>query len=495
MKTIYFLCGSQHLYGQDTLNQVKKNAKEICEGLNTTTKKTFFGDLQIRFIGLGTTAKEIRQLLFQAQSDTEAIGLITWMHTFSPAKMWIGALNQLQLPLLHLHTQYSESLPYDSIDMNYMNTHQSAHGDREFGFISTRMGIRRKVVVGHWKNPEIQSQISDWSRACLGAMEARTLEILRIGDNMREVAVTDGNKVSAEIHFGFRTNSYGIGDLVNLVKEVSESEIQNTLDAYHTDYEVLIKKSSPEYQSVIEAAKIELALKKLIARVGAGALTDTFEDLHGLHQLPGLPIQRLMEEGFGFAGEGDWKTAALVRVLKTMAGDSIAGTSFMEDYTYHFGPGQPLVLGAHMLEICPSIIEPGKKAKLEVHPLGIGGKADPARLVFNGAAGKGFNVSLIEIAGRFRMLISEVNSVKIKEELPKLPVARTLWEVKPDLSTGAAAWIQAGGAHHTVYTQALNLESLLDLAEIWDIEALVIDERTELRSFMRDLKLGEKAWA
>jgi L-arabinose isomerase len=417
-----------------------------------------------------------------------------WMHTFSPAKMWISGLSVLSKPFVHLHTQYNRDIPWDTIDMDFMNLNQSAHGGREFGFIGSRMKIDRKVIVGYWEEPEVLDELGMWTRAVLAWDDSQTLKVARIGDNMREVAVTEGNKVSAQIQFGYSVNGYGVGDLVKYVNQVSNAETETLMQEYDESYVVQeeLRPGGSRRSELADAARIELGLRAFLEEGGFKAFTTTFENLHGLAQLPGLSVQRLMNDGYGFGAEGDWKTAALLRSMKVMAAGLEGGTSFMEDYTYHFEPGNNLVLGAHMLEICESIAE--GKPSLEMHPLGIGGKADPARLVFNVAGGPAINVSVIDLGNRFRMLVNEVDVVTPPQDLPKLPVARAVWKVRPNLKDGAAAWILAGGAHHTGFSIALTTDYMEIFAEIAGIEFVVIDKDTTLRAFKRELKWNETVY-
>lgn len=485
-KEIWFVTGSQHLYGEETLKQVEAHSKKVAKGLADKTK----APADIVFKSVLTTSDEIRNLCRNANNSESCIGLITWMHTFSPAKMWIKGLRILDKPFVHLHTQFNRDIPWDEIDMDFMNLNQSAHGGREFGFINAFMGIDRKVIVGHWEDPEVNKDLDIWIRAAIGKDELQNLKVARFGDNMRNVAVTEGNKVSAEVLFGLDVKGFGVGDLVEYVNAVKESDLEDLLEVYKEEYNIASDDASDNAfnSSVKEAARIELGIKSFLDEGGFKAFTTTFEDLHGLVQLPGLGVQRLMQQGYGFAGEGDWKTAALVRVTKVMARGLEGGTSFMEDYTYHFNPNQQQVLGAHMLEICPSIA--GDKPSLEVHPLGIGGKADPARLVFNGTPGEGLNVALMDMGNRYRMVVNKVDAVE-NPDLPKLPVARVLWNPKPNLKTAAAAWILSGAAHHTSFSQALTIDHIRDFAEMLGVECLVIDEGTEIHSFKSELRSNE----
>ena len=464
---VWFICGSQHLYGEDTLKQVAANAQEIVKHLNDS------GKIAVNIVWKSTvkTPDEVSAMLQDANMAKQCVGVITWMHTFSPAKMWINGLKRLQKPLLHLHTQANRDIPWSSIDMDFMNLNQAAHGDREFGYICTRLNLARKVVVGYWQDLAVQNKIDVWGRVAAAWADSQNMKIARIGDNMREVAVTEGNKVSAQIEFGYSVNGYGVGDVIKYIDSVSEAEIDSLVKEYKNIY-TMISDSPEAMNSIREAAKQEIGMRAFLEDGNFSAFTTTFENLYGLHQLPGLASQRLMADGYGFGAEGDWKTAALTRTMKVMAAGLDSGVSFMEDYTYHLEPGRERVLGAHMLEVCPSIAD--GKASLEVHPLGIGGKADPARLVFNSPAGPALNASMIDLGDHFRLIVNEVEAVAPDAELPNLPVARTVWIPKPDLATAARRWIEAGGAHHSVYTQALSSEFLVDFATIAGIEFIEI---------------------
>jgi L-arabinose isomerase len=485
---VWFITGSQHLYGEETLKQVAGHAEEIAKALNDARQIP----VSIIYKPILTTPDAIRSICLQANNTPNCIGVVAWMHTFSPAKMWIAGLKLLQKPLAHLHTQYNRDIPWESIDMDFMNLNQSAHGGREFGFIGTRMHINRKVIVGHWQDETVRDQLAIWTRSAAGWADAQTMKVARFGDNMREVAVTEGNKVSAQIQFGYSVNGYGVGDLVAVINAVSDGEIDQLVTEYQDTYTMKgdLEKGSAAHSALREAARIELGLKTFLEEGGFSAFTDTFEDLHGLVQLPGLPVQRLMAAGYGFGGEGDWKTAALVRTMKVMGAGMAGGNSFMEDYTYHFHPQRMQVLGSHMLEICPSIAS--GKPNCEIHPLGIGGKADPVRLVFNSAAGEALNASVIDLGDRFRLLVNTVTAVEPEQDLPKLPVARVLWEPHPNLKTAAAAWILAGGAHHTCYSQSLTAEYLENFAEMANIEYVLIDESTtRLHQFKQELRWND----
>jgi L-arabinose isomerase len=484
----WFVTGSQHLYGPETLKEVDEHSSIITENLDRDPSIPS----KLIFKPVLTTPDAIRRLCIEANADDSCAGIITWMHTFSPAKMWISGLSQLRKPLLHLHTQFNRDIPWDTIDMDFMNTNQSAHGDREYGFIGARMGIARKVVVGYWEDPEVRRRIAGWMQTAVAFIEGSQLKVARFGDNMREVAVTDGDKVEAQIQLGWSVNGYGIGDLVQRMNEISDEEVKQLFKEYSELYDIVGegRNAGPVQDSILYQARIELGLKAFLKEGGFGAFTTTFEDLHGMKQLPGLAVQRLMAEGYGFGGEGDWKTAALVRVMKIMAGGE--GTSFMEDYTYHMEPGNELVLGSHMLEICPTIA--ATRPTVEVHPLGIGGKADPARLVFNGAEGPALNASLIDMGNRFRLLVNEVDAVKSEKAMPKLPVARVLWKPQPSLRDSAEAWILAGGAHHTGFSYKVTAEQLVDWAEMAAIECVLINKNTTTYTFRNELRWNDIAW-
>lgn len=484
---IWFITGSQHLYGEETLKQVAEHSQQIAKGLDTAKQMP----VKVVFKPTVKSPEEIYSICQEANTAKNCIGIIAWMHTFSPAKMWIGGLKILQKPVLHLHTQFNRDISWDSIDMDFMNLNQSAHGDREFGFIMTRMRLNRKVVVGHWQDNEVLEQINTWSRAAAGWHDWQGARFVRFGDNMRFVAVTEGDKVEAELKFGYSVNTYGVGDLVKVINTISDKEIDILTAEYEERYAVVaaLRKGGNQYSSLREAAKIELGLKVFLQDGNFKGFTDTFEDLHGLMQLPGIAAQRLMGQGYGFAAEGDWKTAALVRAMKVMGSGLKGGNAFMEDYTYHFDPANPIVLGSHMLEICESIAE--GKPKCEIHPLGIGGKADPVRLVFNVAGGPALNASVIDMGNRFRLLVNEVEAVAPEHDLPKLPVARVLWKPYPDMKTGCGAWLLSGGAHHTCYSQNLTSQHLEDFADMAGIEYVLIGKETNLRLLKNELKWSE----
>ena len=483
---VWFITGSQHLYGEAALKQVAANAQQVVNGLNAAKLP-----LNIVFKPIVTTPDEVRARLGDASHAKECAGVILWMHTFSPAKMWIGGLSNLRKPVLHLHTQFNRDLPWSTIDMDFMNLNQAAHGDREAGHIHTRLRMNRKIVVGHWSDAQAQAGIGSWMRAANAWQDMQGAKFARFGDNMRFVSVTDGDKVSAECHFGFAVNGFGIGDLVKHVSEASDAAISKLCAEYESRYHVAaeLKKGAARHESLREGARIELGLRSFLQAGNFKGFTTTFEDLHGMKQLPGLAVQRLMADGYGFAAEGDWKTAALLRAMKVMAAGLKGGTSFMEDYTYHLAPGNHLVLGSHMLEICESIA--AGKPSLEVHPLGIGGKEDPVRLVFDTPPGPAINASLIDLGNRFRLLVHEVDVVASPEPLPKLPVARAVWKNKPDFKTGCAAWIYAGGAHHTGFSQAVTTEQMEDFASMLNVECAIIEGGTTLRQFQQDLRNNE----
>ncbi len=484
---LWFVTGSQHLYGDETLKQVADHSQVIVKALNAAAQIP----VQVLFKPTVKSTEEIYTVCQEANSDKNCIGIITWMHTFSPAKMWINGLKILQKPLLHLHTQFNRDIPWGDIDMDFMNLNQSAHGDREFGFMVTRMRRNRKIVVGHWQDEETLQSIGGWARVAAAWQDWQGAKFVRFGDNMRYVAVTDGDKVEAEYKFGFSVNTHGIGDLVKVINATTDEAVDKLIQEYEDTYKLAttLTKDGAQRQSLKDAARIELGLKAFLQDGNYKGFSDTFEDLHGMSQLPGIAAQRMMAAGYGFAGEGDWKTAALVRAMKVMGAGLKGGNSFMEDYTYHLDPANPLVLGSHMLEICESIAD--GKPSCEIHPLGIGGKADPVRLVFNVAAGDALNASLVDMGNRFRLLVNTVEAVAPEHDLPKLPVARVLWKPHPDFKTGLAAWILAGGAHHTCYSQNLTAENLEDFADMANIEFVVIDKKTNLYELKKDLRLGE----
>ncbi len=478
-REFWFITGGQHLYGTEAFAEMRAHSETISQHLSS--KLPF----KVVSKGLVTLPGEISEVIAEANHDKSCLGVIMWMHVFSPSKMWIAGLKALQKPMLHLHTQFNREIPWDTIDMDFMNLNQSAHGDREHGFIVSRMGIRRKVVVGHWQNQDVIEKIDSWMRAAAAWDYSNSLKVARFGDNMREVAVTEGDKVEAQIKLGWSVNGYGMGDLVQVIDAVTDAEVDAKMKEYAEKYEF----NTDNTDAVRIQAKYECGIRKFLEDGGFGAFTDTFEDLHGLRQLPGLAVQNLLADGYGFGAEGDWKTSALTAVMKHMAKGLEGGTVFMEDYTYHLEQGKEMILGAHMLEVCPTIA--AAKPKIEVHPLGIGDREDPARLVFDGQQGKAVAVTLLDMGDRFRMVCTVVELAKIKKKMPKLPVARVLWKPLPDLATAAEAWILAGGAHHTCLSNALTVENLRDFAEIAGIEFLVIDENTTVPEFKKELMYNE----
>ena len=480
---VWFLTGSQHLYGPETLRQVADHSRTIAEALDRSSRIP----CKVLFKPVVKTPEEVLGLLGEANAAESCVGLILWMHTFSPAKMWIGGLTALRKPYAHLHTQFNRDLPWGTIDMDFMNLNQAAHGDREFGFICSRLRQNRKVVVGHWQDEDVHARLDFWMRAACAWADSQRLRLARFGDNMRQVAVTEGDKVAAQHRFGWAVNGYGVGDLVARIARVADAEVERLVEEYNALYEVKVAKD--QMNAVRGQARIEIGLRAFLEEGGFSAFTDTFEDLHGLDQLPGLAVQRLMAEGYGFGAEGDWKTAALVRAVKVMATGLRAGTSFMEDYTYHLDPKGSKVLGAHMLEVCPTIAQ--GKPRLEVHPLSIGGKADPARLVFNTAPGPAVNAAVIDLGNRFRLVVNAVDAVAPDAPLPKLPVARALWVPRPDLKVAAAAWIYAGSSHHTAFSLAVTPEHLRDFADIAGVEFVLIDGETRLAEFQNQLRWNE----
>jgi len=484
---VWFVAGSQHLYGDEVLRQVAAHAREVAAALDACDEIP----VSVVCKPVMTTPEAITALCREASASGSCVGVVAWMHTFSPAKMWIGGLTALDKPLAHLHTQFGRDIPWASIDMDFMNLHQSAHGGREFGHICARLGIARKVVVGHWEDPEVLARLGVWARAACARADSRAAKIARFGDNMRQVAVTEGDKVAAQVRFGYTVNGYGMGDLADAVNAASDADIDGLCAHYDDDYEMAeeLRVGGERRDDLREAARIELGLRSFLGEGGFVGFTDTFEDLHGLRQLPGIGAQRLMADGYGFGAEGDWKTAALVRAMKVMAHGLPGGTSFMEDYTYHFDPASPKVLGAHMLEICPSIA--GGTPRAEIHPLSIGGKEDPVRLVFDTPPGPAVNAAVLALGDRLRMLVNEVDVVASDEPLPELPVARALWQPRPALKTAAAAWILAGGPHHTSFSPALTTEHLEDFAEMAAVELLVIDAGTTIADFKRELRSNE----
>lgn len=487
---LWFVTGSQHLYGPATLDLVEANARRIAAHLDAA------GDIPIGVVAkpVMTSAGDLNRLAHEANGDPGCAGLILWMHTFSPARMWISFLDEIHRPLLHLHTQYARDLPWDTIDMDYMNAHQAAHGDREFGYLAARMGARTKIVAGHWERAEVVTQVGTWSRAALAVADSRGANVGRLGDNMREVAVTEGDKVEFQRRFGYAVNGYGVGEIATRIEAATDAEVSATVDAYLADYEVVpeLLAGGGRHESLRTAAAIEVAIRGFLADNDLVAFTDTFEDLTGIDQLPGIAAQRIMADGYGFGAEGDWKTACMVRALKVMSFGLPGGTSFMEDYTYHLDPDGALVLGAHMLEVCPTLT--ARTPRCEIHPLSIGGAADPVRLVFDADPGPAVNASVQDLGDRFRMTACVVDVVEPPQPLPQLPVARSLWRARPDLETAATAWILAGGSHHSCHSTALTIGHLVDYARIVGVELVTIDESTTIRELERELVWNDAAY-
>lgn len=488
---IWFLTGSQHLYGKETLEQVARNSKEIASSLDGS------GKLPVKVVHkpILTGPDAITEVCVAASAAPECIGVITWMHTFSPAKMWIAGLTRLQKPLAHLHTQFNRELPWGEIDMDFMNLNQSAHGDREYGFIGARLRLNRKVAVGHWQDPEVIEELAGWARSALAMAESRQLKIARFGGmNMREVAVTGGDRVEAQIQLGWSVNGYGVGDLAARIAEVSDAEVDALVKEYEGGYTLgaSAKRGGDAHENVRYAARQEIGMRSFLEEGGFGAFTTTFEDLHGLKQLPGLACQRLMDQGYGFGAEGDWKTAALVRLGKVMTAGRPGGVSFMEDYTYHLVPGKEKVLGAHMLEVCPSIAD--GKASLEVHPLGIGGKDAPARLVFDAQPGPAVNTTLVDMGGRMRMIVAELDVIKPDHPMPKLPTARAVWVPRPDFKRGCQGWIEAGGAHHAAFCHAVTSTEWEDFAGMAGLEMIRLGPDLDMHALRNELRWNDLAF-
>jgi L-arabinose isomerase len=487
---LWFVTGSQQLYGPETLTLVADNARRIAAALDDSPEIL----LHVVAKPVMTSSEAIVTVVQEANADPRCAGLILWMHTFSPARMWIKGLDQLATPYLHLHTQFARDLPWSTIDMNYMNAHQSAHGDREFGYLAARLRSRRKIVAGHWSDPRVAEKVGIWARAALATADGRTARIARLGDNMRQVAVTEGDKVEFQRRFGYDVEGYGVGELVDRIAKLSDADIRALCTEYDDTYEMApeLRPGGDRRDSLEVAAAIELGLRSLLEEGGFVAFTDTFEDLHGLRQLPGIAAQRIMADGYGFGAEGDWKTAAMVRAAKVMAHGLSYGTSFMEDYTYHLDPDGSLVLGAHMLEVCPTIAS--GTPRCEVHPLSIGAREDPVRLVFNAVPGPSVNLSVVDMGDRFRMTAATVEVVDPPADMPKLPVARSLWKPAPDLPTAAEAWIRAGGSHHSVHSRALTMEHIEDYARIVGVELITIDEHTTLHDLEQELRWNDIAY-
>jgi L-arabinose isomerase len=490
---IWFLTGSQELYGQETLNEVAEHSRQIAAHLDAA--------LSVRVVWRPTLTgpEAILQTCLEANAASACVGVITWMHTFSPAKMWIAGLTHLTKPMAHLHTQFNRELPWSQIDMDFMNLNQSAHGDREFAFVVARLRLEHKIVVGHWQDRDVAAELEGWSRVACGVAESRRLKIVRFGGmNMREVAVTGGDRVEAQLQFGWSVNGHAVGDLVERIAEVGDAEIEHLVEEYEAKYAVApaLLRGGEHRESLRHAARQEIGMRAFLTSGGYGAFTTTFEDLHGLTQLPGFACQRLMADGYGFGAEGDWKTAALVRLMKVISAGRRGGVSFMEDYTYHLVKGEEKVLGAHMLEVCPSIADradrAGGKPSLEVHPLGIGGKAAPCRLVFTAAPGPAVAATLVDMGGRMRLIVHEVDAIEAEHAMPKLPVARALWVPRPDFRRGCEAWLLAGGAHHTSWSQAVTAGQLEDLAGMLRVEHVRIGHDTDLPTLRKELRWNDR---
>jgi L-arabinose isomerase len=481
---VWFLTGSQDLYGEETLRQVAADSEAIAAGLNESASIP----VRVVFKPVVKSPEGIAAACVAASAAPDCVGVIAWMHTFSPARMWIAGLQALTKPLLHLHTQFNRDLPWAQIDMDFMNLNQAAHGDREFSHVETRLGIARKTVSGHWQDPAVALRIGAWSRAACAWREAHRLRVARFGDNMRQVAVTEGDKLEAQIRLGVAVNGFGVSDLADAVRAVPETAVDELIEAYESSYALApsLRAGGADREALREAARIEAALRAFLEAGGFGAFTDTFENLDGLRQLPGLAVQRLMADGYGFGAEGDWKTAVLVRLLKVMAAGLPGGTSFMEDYTYHLDPAGPLVLGAHMLEVCPTIA--AGRPSCEIHPLSIGGRSDPVRLVFTAAPGPALVAALMDMGSRFRLLVNEIDLVEPPAPMPRLPVGRAVWRPRPDFTTATEAWLMAGGSHHTVLSKAIGVEPLADFAEMAGLELLRIGAETTIASFKSELR-------
>ncbi|MGD0122631.1 MAG: L-arabinose isomerase [Candidatus Limnocylindrales bacterium] len=484
---VWFVTGSQDLYGEETLRQVAENSGKIAAALDAADSMP----VRVVWKPVVKNAQAILATLIEAGATDKCVGVIAWMHTFSPAKMWIAGLQALTKPLLHLHTQFNRDLPWGEIDMDFMNLNQAAHGDREFAHIEARLGLRRKTVAGHWHEKAVQDRVGTWARAACGLYEARHLKLARFGDNMRNVAVTDGDKVSAQMQFGVTVNGFSVGELSDAVRAVADSKVDDLVRVYEATYDIAptLRSGGADREALREAARIEIALREFMTDGGFGAITDTFENLDGLKQLPGIAVQRLMADGYGFGAEGDWKTAVMVRVVKVMARGLPGGTSFMEDYTYHLDPAGPRVLGAHMLEVCPSISD--RKVSCEIHPLSIGGRSDPVRLVFDAGTGPAVVVALTDMGDRFRIIANEIDLVPPEKPMARLPVGRAVWKPRPDFATATESWLMAGGSHHTVLTRAVGAEVLADFAEMAGCEFLLIDGSTTVGSFKKELRWNE----
>ena len=484
---VWFLTGSQDLYGEETLRQVAENSKKVAGGLDSADA------IPVRVVWkpVLTNPEAILSSCIEASATDRCVGVIAWMHTFSPARMWIGGLQALTKPLLHLHTQFNRDLPWGEIDMDFMNLNQAAHGDREFAHIESRLGLARKTVAGHWQDARVLEKIGTWSRAACGLHEAKHLRVARFGDNMRHVAVTEGDKVDAQIRFGVAVNGFSVSDLSEAVRAVPDGRVDDLIEVYEASYDLApsLRTGGANRDALREAARIEVALREFMTAGGFGAITDTFENLDGLKQLPGIAAQRLMADGYGFGAEGDWKTAVMVRLIKVMAKGLPGGTSFMEDYTYHLDPDAPKVLGAHMLEVCPTISD--QKVSCEIHPLSIGGRSDPVRLVFDAGSGPAIVAALMDMGDRFRIVANEIDLVPPTRPMGKLPVGRAVWQPRPNLATATETWLMAGGSHHTVLSRAVGAGVIADFAEMAGSEFLLIDGDTTVASFKKELRWNE----
>lgn len=489
VQQVWFLTGSQGLYGPETLDQVADQSRAIVDQLNAAAELP----LEVVWQPVLTDSEAIHRQILAANSDPDCVGVVAWMHTFSPAKMWITGLDALQVPLLHLHTQANVDLPWAEIDMDFMNLNQAAHGDREFGYIQTRLAVPRKTVAGHVSDPRVRQRIGAWQRAARGAAALRALRLVRFGDNMRDVAVTEGDKVEAQLRFGVSVNTYGVNDLVAVVDQIADTEIDALITEYGDTYELApeLAPGGDRHDALRYGARIEAGLRTFLTDGGYGAFTTNFEDLGGLQQLPGLAVQRLMAAGYGFGGEGDWKTSMMLHTVKAIGAGQPGGTSFMEDYTYHLAPGSEKILGAHMLEVCPTIA--GGRPRIEIHPLGIGNRSDPVRLVFDAAQGPATVLGICDLGDRFRLVLNEVDVVPPDQPLPNLPVARAVWQPKPDFQTSTECWLAAGGPHHTVLSTAVGTEELEDFARIAAVELAIIDAATTRRGFANELRWNQAA--
>jgi L-arabinose isomerase len=488
---LWFVVGSQHLYGPKTLQQVAAHAEQIVGGLNAN------GAISARLVLKPTVTdpEGILALCREANNDPRCAGLVTWMHTFSPARMWIAGLSALQKPFMQLHTQFNVEVPWSTMDMDFMNLNQTAHGGREYGFIGARLRKPHSVVVGHWQSSEVQRELDEWARVAAAVQDSRQLKVARFGDNMREVAVTEGDKVEAQIRFGYAVNGYGLGELAAMVDAATDAQVGALVEEYESQYQLSAAagSSGDKREHLLDAARIELGIHAFLRKGGFGAFTTTFENLHGLKQLPGLAVQRLMHQGYGFGAEGDWKTSALLRAVKVMGAGRPGGASFMEDYTYDLTPGSELVIGAHMLEVCPSIAAEARPL-LDIQPLSIGKKTDPARLIFSARPGRAIHSTLIDLGNRFRLISHEVDVVPPPHDLPKLPVARAVYKPLPDLFRGTEAWIHAGGAHHTVFSQNVSVAQLRTFAEMFDIEFVHLGAHTDIARLKQELRWNESAY-